>query len=648
MASIFLSYAREDLGVARSLAGALERLGYSVWWDRHIKGATQFAAEIESALAKAEAVIVLWSQASIGSPWVRDEASAARDSGRLVPASLDGAPPPMGFRQYQSVDLNGWKGRRSSKRFAALVEALDGVLAGRAPRETAQPTATTRPAAKHRLFWMAAFAAALIFAAVTATWLWRSAGTPDEPRIAISPADGSVLSRQVAHDLALALPNLSGGNSSAYELIDAADARSAKADLVLTVGASSSGNRERRDLSLRASTEAILWSASVDQPSMASANLPQQLAVQAQRALSCAAEALSHRRESIGLDTLKLYLSGCTNFDNAYGTGVDRSEQVKLFERVLAKAPHFEPAWAKLIATETDDLMSAAEEPRSLGKKIDAQITQAQKLGLDFAEIYAAKAITRSPEDFVGILRTLDEGIRRHPDSDILHRYRSERFLYVGRMNDSVDAAARAVQLNPLSPANQQNLASAYAYSGNAEAGFAQLRKAEQLWPGAPTIIGARGRLELRYGDPKVALSVMQDPNGPGAGGQHAQLAAFIRARLDPTPANIELAIAEAGKFYERDPAFPQQLVQTLAQFGRKDEVLDILLHYSGGRASGLLAEVLFRPALRDVWRDPRSMAAAARLGLLHYWKISGFWPDFCLESTLPYDCKKEGAKYRA
>src|SRR5918994_954740 len=107
MASIFLSYAREDLVVARSLAGALERLGHSVWWDRHIKGATQFAAEIESALAKAEAVVVLWSQASFASPWARDEASAARDSGRLFPAPLDGAHPPMGFRQYQSVDLNG-------------------------------------------------------------------------------------------------------------------------------------------------------------------------------------------------------------------------------------------------------------------------------------------------------------------------------------------------------------------------------------------------------------------------------------------------------------------------------------------------------------------------------------------------------------
>ena len=50
---------------------------------------------------------------------------------------------------------------------------------------------------------------------------------------------------------------------------------------------------------------------------------------------------------------------------------------------------------------------------------------------------------------------------------------------------------------------------------------------------------------------------------------------------------------------------------------------------------------------MRDVWRDPRAMAGAAHVGLLHYWKASGSWPDFCFDPTLPYDCKKEAAKYK-
>jgi tetratricopeptide (TPR) repeat protein len=213
-------------------------------------------------------------------------------------------------------------------------------------------------------------------------------------------------------------------------------------------------------------------------------------------------------------------------------------------------------------------------------------------------------------------------------------------------MNDSVGAAARAVELDRLSPANQQTLASSYAYAGNTEAAYVQLTKAEQLWPGAPAVINARYRLDLRYGDAKEALALLQDASQQGA--MQAEQAAFIRARLDPSPANIERAIAEDQKIYQQYPAFIAGIVQTLAQFGRKDQVLEILLHYSGGEASGLAAEVLFRPALRDVWRDPRSIAAAAHLGLLHYWKVTGKWPDFCSDPALPYNCKKEAAKYSA
>ena len=642
MANIFLSYDRDDEARARPIAAQLERAGHDVWWDRQIKGGGEFGAEIEAALNAADKVVVLWSERAVKSAWVRDEAAVGRDTGRLVPATIDGTPPPLGFRQFQTIDLSRWKGRAGSPQLQALIDAVIG---------PAQTSPSAPPKTRRRLSFsprrpvILGGISALVFACIAAAaiWLWRSGESAEQPRIAIAPADASSLSRQVAHDLTLAVANLPGANSPAYELVDATDAPSTKADIVLTAGASSSGGRERRDLALRASNQAVLWSASIDRQSGASASLPQQLAVQAERALSCAAEALSYRRESIRQDTLKLYLSGCTDFDNAYGANVDDSEQVKLFEQVLAKAPHFEPAWAKLFAAEIDFLEST-DDPPALKRKMAAQIARAQSLGLDFGELYAAKASILSPIDFVGIFRTYDEGAKRHPDNAMIYGVRGERSMYVGRMNDSVADTARAVQLDPLSPANQQSLASAYAYAGNAEAAFSQLRKAEQLWPDAPTIVSARYRLDLRYGDPKEALALLQDPIEQGP--MQTEQAAFIRARMDPTPENVERSIAEDLKIYRQYPEFISQVVQTLAQFGRKDEVLDILLHYNGGELSGLAAEVLFRPALRDVWRDPRSMAAAAHLGLLHYWKVSGNWPDFCSDPTLPYDCKKEAAKY--
>src|SRR5688572_27211228 len=119
MASVFLSYDHDDAAKARSIAIALEKAGHSVWWDRHIKGGSQFSMEIEQALNAAAVVVVLWSQQSVGSAWVRDEAAAGRDTGRLVPAMIDGTAPPLGFRQYQAIDLSRWKGRGKTAGLAA-------------------------------------------------------------------------------------------------------------------------------------------------------------------------------------------------------------------------------------------------------------------------------------------------------------------------------------------------------------------------------------------------------------------------------------------------------------------------------------------------------------------------------------------------
>ena len=89
MASLFLSYAREDIDRVRPLAKALELDGHTVWWDRHISGGQEFVGAIEAALNSADIVVACWSASAVRSPWVRDEASAGRDNARLLPVALD-------------------------------------------------------------------------------------------------------------------------------------------------------------------------------------------------------------------------------------------------------------------------------------------------------------------------------------------------------------------------------------------------------------------------------------------------------------------------------------------------------------------------------------------------------------------------------
>jgi hypothetical protein len=125
LANVFLSYDHEDAALARPLAAALEKAGHEVWYDRHIHGGAQYSRKIEQALDAADAVVVLWSPRSVESPWVRDEAAEGRDRGKLVPLSVGEVVPPMGFRQFQTIALGGWKGRGKVPHLADLLRAID-------------------------------------------------------------------------------------------------------------------------------------------------------------------------------------------------------------------------------------------------------------------------------------------------------------------------------------------------------------------------------------------------------------------------------------------------------------------------------------------------------------------------------------------
>jgi len=124
VARIFLSYAREDVDSAKRLAEAVGRAGHEVWWDRHIQGGSRFTTEIDRALKDAEVVVVLWTDASIESAWVQDEAAEGRDTGRLVPVSLNGCRAPLGFRQFHTVALE-WDQNGDPTPIDDLLQALD-------------------------------------------------------------------------------------------------------------------------------------------------------------------------------------------------------------------------------------------------------------------------------------------------------------------------------------------------------------------------------------------------------------------------------------------------------------------------------------------------------------------------------------------
>ena len=60
------------------------RAGYSVWWDTELVGGDEFKTVILKELDAAQAVIVIWTPASVSSNWVYSEANRAQAQKKLV------------------------------------------------------------------------------------------------------------------------------------------------------------------------------------------------------------------------------------------------------------------------------------------------------------------------------------------------------------------------------------------------------------------------------------------------------------------------------------------------------------------------------------------------------------------------------------
>jgi TolB-like protein/Tfp pilus assembly protein PilF len=131
--TVFVSYSRDDRKRALPVIQLLESAGYAVWWDGKLEGGERFAASTARALDTARAVVVLWSKTSIASHWVHDEATGGRDRKCLVPLSLDGSDAPLGFRQFQMINISHARMKRGDAAADALLRAVAALHDGAGP-----------------------------------------------------------------------------------------------------------------------------------------------------------------------------------------------------------------------------------------------------------------------------------------------------------------------------------------------------------------------------------------------------------------------------------------------------------------------------------------------------------------------------------
>jgi TIR domain len=129
---IFISYAQEDESIAAQIALALGNEHYTVFWDKKIPIGKDWLQFIERTITQSRCVVVLWSENSLKSRYVREEAAEAADKAKLVPLLIDKVKPPFGFRSIQAADFSDWNPRRRSGTFDYLLSSITNIINDRA------------------------------------------------------------------------------------------------------------------------------------------------------------------------------------------------------------------------------------------------------------------------------------------------------------------------------------------------------------------------------------------------------------------------------------------------------------------------------------------------------------------------------------
>jgi hypothetical protein len=128
MTDIFISYASSDREKIIPLVQALKNQGWSIWWDRDIPPGKTFTQVIKEAIDNANCVMVIWSEESVASEWVMEEADIGKKRGILIPVLIENVEIPLGFGRIESAQLADWEGDLEHVEFKTLINSIAALI----------------------------------------------------------------------------------------------------------------------------------------------------------------------------------------------------------------------------------------------------------------------------------------------------------------------------------------------------------------------------------------------------------------------------------------------------------------------------------------------------------------------------------------
>lgn len=643
MASVFLSYSREDGGKAEAVAAALERLGHSVWWDRRVQGGSRFSQEIDQALKRSDAVLVLWSRSSVESAWVQDEAAEGRDSGRLVPVVIDESKPPLGFRQYQAVDLSGWKGRGKTSAIEALHQAIVAKTNGtEAAKAVPKPA---RAGSYNRQLRLAGFGVlALVVAALIAWFAWPRTQS-NEGALRLQLGEFKALSRDVPQTIPDTLREeiLSALATDAVIVTSNEEPKAgAPPGYALTSSVRTTEGMIRFTLHVvDERTGGSVWTGTFDRTAGLLDVAPRQIAVAASQVLRCGLGGAARYRKPLADETLSIFFNYCEEYwaDTA-GKQMNPTRALDLARRVVAAAPDFSGGWSALAEVSTfasrgNQIMDVA----ALREEAKKAAERALELDKQNSEAYQALAGLQLPFAYAQREKLHLKSIAVRPSDCGCEYVGYGSFLNrVGRNAEAVDAFKRAHDMIPLSADVNANFAQSLLVVGRADEARQVVTDVLEAWPNYSYVRQILVRSAFWTGRYDDALKLLADPATELSQEERIALAAGLQAIRSGNAAAKVNAVKSLTQLSANGSVDSALLITALAALGANDAALAVAagrVERDGPRA----LPVLFEPSLAAARRSPKFTQIAERFGLSEYWRASRRLPDFCKEASPPSIC---------
>lgn len=632
MADVFLSYSRDDLRRAKPIITALEAAGLSVWWDRRLVGGTEFSKEIRSELDAASAVVALWSSRSVNSPWVLDESARGRDSRRLIPATLDGTQPPLGFGQIHTIDLS----RRRPGGLNELVEAVTAKI-GRS-----SPEALRRPRKRFAIPRAAYFEVlGLVSVAIAAAAYLFTAGGPHSSQFkggTVAIYRFEALTGDPESKLAARLASDSVERVFATNLIETVAEWSAPRSALAKADFGLRGTVARNGNNLRISADIIdsksgrtLWSNEVSRSAAEGGQLADEFANVTADVLRCSIYTKRHIPNYDSAELLSRVLRYCEASGNFFGEADQLPKLAQALVEVAPNSAQVHAYYASELATFHDPITNPADQ-----LAIYAEIKKALALDPNNGVVRWAMAKVADPAISLATReRYAREGLRLDPDYAWNRVLLGRIMVKVGRIGDGKTQFEQFVGEYPLDY-NQRGF---YGYL-LAEAG--DLHDAREQFDLIRSQVPDRmswannyeWSAELFYGDLTRARRAYD------AGKHRPVSAACVSFAFE---AREERRVPSAAAIDQRcDQAVGvEEMIQ--AFFGHTDEALLALdKNLAVTAAPGQFGpDWVFERGFEKLRQEPRLIAVLAKAGIPQYWLQTGNFPDYCSREKLPYDCRQ-------